>query len=368
MRTRFGRFLPIAFLLVGLLAAVLPAAAIAGPTLPMPPGPPIVFTGTVDFATQPYVDHFIFAEAGHVIAINLECTAAGGLDPMAALYQPDGTYFDLNSFFMSGNIIFNQGPCFSGFTALAVAPQTGIYAIRVTSMTYAANQTIIFSDPSGAYILKVYGASLPPNGFAPTDGRVNADPTPPVVMYCTAEGIDVYARNADNQYVFSVRALDADYEALGTPAANTLLATSADGNVRIYLLSSGEFQVNAYTSSEEYVAIWSGCPAAWAEHLGLRPRHRRTAGQGQRLRGRLPPGAAAARAGLPPDGILTSRTRQRVPRWPKNTGGAVSRPRCDSSQIPDCQPVNPARPAGWRRGHAQPPAPPPRRGPGRCRR
>ena len=81
-------------------------------------------------------------------------------------------------------------------------------------------------------------------------------------MYCTAEGIDVYARNADNQYVFSVRALASAYEALGTPAANTLLATSADGNVRVYLLSSGEFQVNAYTSSEEYVAIWSGCPAA----------------------------------------------------------------------------------------------------------
>ena len=227
----------------------------------MPPGPPIVFTGTVDFANQPYVDHFIYAEAGHVIAMSLDCATADGLQPMATLYQPDGTYFDLMSVFMSGNIIFGGDLCFWGFTALAVAPQTGIYAIRVTSMRYAANGSFVGND-SGGYILKVYGASLPPNGFAPTDGRVNADPTPPVVMYCTAEGIDVYARNADNQYVFSVRALAADYETLGTPGANTLLANSADGNVRVYLLSSGEFQVNAYTSSEEYVAIWSGCPAA----------------------------------------------------------------------------------------------------------
>ena len=134
MRFHHGRLLPIAFLLVGLLAAALPAAAGAGPTLPMPPGPPIVFTGTVDFATQPYVDHFIYAEAGHVIAMSLDCATADGLEPMAALYQPDGTYLDLTTVFMSGNIIFGGGLCFFGFTALAVAPQTGIYAIRVTSM------------------------------------------------------------------------------------------------------------------------------------------------------------------------------------------------------------------------------------------
>ena len=150
MRFHHGRILPIAFLLVGLLAAVLPAAASAGPTLPMPPGPPIVFTGSVDYATQPYADHFIYAEAGHVIAVSLDCATADGLDPMAAIYQPDGTYLDLMTVFMSGNIIFGGGLCFSGFTALAVAPQTGIYAIRVTSMNYAANQTIALAMPVAA--------------------------------------------------------------------------------------------------------------------------------------------------------------------------------------------------------------------------
>ena len=260
MPHRFGRLFVITFLVFSLLALALPAAALVGPSLPMPPGPPIVFTGTLDYATQPYADHFVSVEAGNVIAVYLDCTTAGELYPTLAIYQLNGTYLNISTLAMSGNYISN-GVCPTGGTLLFVVPMTGFYAIRVTSMHYATHSSFTEND-SGGYVLKVYGASLPPSGFAPTDGRVNADPTPPVVMYCTAEGIDVYARNADDQYVFSVRALAADYEALGTPAANTLLASSADGNVRVYLLSSGEFQVNAYTSSEEYVAIWSGCPAA----------------------------------------------------------------------------------------------------------
>jgi hypothetical protein len=259
MHRRFGPTLIITVLLASLLAVALPAAAFPGPTLPMPPGPPIVFTGTVDYATQPYADHFVYAEAGHVVGANLDCTEADGLSPMLAIYQPDGTYYDIDSIFMSGNFVFG-GLCLGAGTGLIVAPMTGVYAIRVTSVQYATDAPIIGSHDSGGYILKVYGASEAPGGFAPADGRINADPAPPVVVYCTAEGIDVYARNADDQYLFSVRAPQADYEALGTPATNTLLATSPDGNVRVFLLSSGEFQVNAYTSSEEYVMIWSGCP------------------------------------------------------------------------------------------------------------
>ena len=258
MYGRFGRTLLITVLLVSLLAMALPVAAAVGPTLPMPPGPPIVFTGTVDYATHPYADHFVWAEAGHVIAAFLDCTAVNELFPAMAIYQPDGNYYDLLSIYMAGNFI-PGGTCPFGITLLFVAPMTGNYAFRVTSQAFANNFNFGFS--SGGYVLKVYGASLPPGGFVPNDGRINTDPAPPVVMYCTAEGIDVYARNADNQYVFSVRVPKAAYEALGTPATNTLLASSADGSVRVYLLSSGEFQVNAYNGNEEYVAIWTGCPA-----------------------------------------------------------------------------------------------------------
>jgi len=258
MLRHLGRTFFVTVLLAALLALALPAAAVAGPTLPMPPGPPIIFTGSVDYATQPYADHFVYAEAGTVVAASLDCTEADGLYPMLAIYQPDGTYYDIESIFMSGNFI-SGGLCPSAGTGLIVAPMTGIYAIRVTSVMYATNFTLGDND-SGGYILKVYGASLPAGGFSPNDGRINADPTPPVVMYCTSEGIDVYARNADDAYLFSVRAPKADYEALGTPATNTLLASNADGSVRVYLLSSGEFQVNAYNGNEEYVAIWSGCP------------------------------------------------------------------------------------------------------------
>ena len=80
------------------------------------------------------------------------------------------------------------------------------------------------------------------------------------MIYCREYGIDIYARDASDTYQFALRVLTDAYEALGTPAANTLLGTSADGNVRLFLLTTGEFQVNAYFGNEEYVAIWTGCP------------------------------------------------------------------------------------------------------------
>ena len=105
------------------------------------------------------------------------------------------------------------------------------------------------------------------------DNRLNADPVAPVVIYCEDYGIDIYARDASDTYQFALRALAADYEALGTPAANTLLATSADGNVRLFLLTTGEFQVNATFGNEEYVAIWTGCPASgWTSPSTTAPR------------------------------------------------------------------------------------------------
>jgi hypothetical protein len=110
------------------------------------------------------------------------------------------------------------------------------------------------------YTLTINGVSDAPAGFTPNDGRLNGDPAPPVVIYCREYGIDVYARDANDNYQFALRALAADYEALGTPATYTRLATSPDGNVRLFLLSTGEFQVNAYFGNEEYVAIWTGCP------------------------------------------------------------------------------------------------------------
>ena len=108
---------------------------------------------------------------------------------------------------------------------------------------------------TGDYILTINGVSDVPAGVIRPDNRLNADPAAPVVIYCEDYGIDIYARDASDTYQFALRALADAYEALGTPAANTLLATSADGNVRLFLLTTGEFQVNATFGNEEYVAI-----------------------------------------------------------------------------------------------------------------
>ena len=86
-----------------------------------------------------------------------------------------------------------------------------------------------------------------------------------------------------------------------------------------------------------YVAISSGCRPPVDQ-----PSRSTTALPGNPCRwatssAAAPPVPAAARAGLPPPGHLTSRIDQRVLRWLKTTGGAKLRPRCDSPQVPSAR-------------------------------
>ncbi len=103
--------------------------------------------------------------------------------------------------------------------------------------------------------------AMPPAAYAAADGRLNCQNASPIVIYCTRQGVDIY--NTEGDLLLRVSHLTID--ATGVPGENTLLASSADGNVRLFRLSTGEFQVNAYHGSEEYVAIWHGCDNARAD-------------------------------------------------------------------------------------------------------
>lgn len=215
----------------------------------------VVYTGTLNFYTNPYDDYAVWITAGTAVSATMDCDASGDLDPFLMVYGPDGSFVTYNDNGLSSLCDWDLAS-----TLAFVAPTTGFYTFRATTWDYA-DYGKDDGYGTGGYTLTINGVSDAPNYVRPDD-RVNTDPAPPVVIYCREYGIDIYARDASDTYVFALRALAADYEALGTPATNTLLASSPDGNVRLFLLSTGEFQVNATYGNEEYVAIWAGCPAA----------------------------------------------------------------------------------------------------------
>ena len=98
------------------------------------------------------------------------------------------------------------------------------------------------------------------NGFDPGDGRIKPDAAAPVAVYCHDYGIDVYRINPDSTGSLVFTATNAEIDAVGkSPPENTLI--DYYGNIRLYRLTTGEFQVNAGPDSEgkEYVLIWDGC-------------------------------------------------------------------------------------------------------------
>lgn len=100
--------------------------------------------------------------------------------------------------------------------------------------------------------------SDPDEGFNPNDGRLHPDAGAPVAVYCHDYGIDVYSINADSHGTLAFTATNEEIEAVGdSPEVNTLI--DAFGNIRLYRLTTGEFQINAGPDAEgkEYVLIWT---------------------------------------------------------------------------------------------------------------
>jgi hypothetical protein len=99
------------------------------------------------------------------------------------------------------------------------------------------------------------------------DGRENKyDPWGSVAIYCQDGMVKIYAINAQGQGSFALAVTNAEIKALGTPAENTLVASAPHvlgSEVRLYVLASGEVQVNAPGLPPEtwkgYVFKWAGC-------------------------------------------------------------------------------------------------------------
>lgn len=81
-----------------------------------------------------------------------------------------------------------------------------------------------------------------------TDGRLNSiceEPYQTAAIYCRGDGaIDVYAIT-DGEGWLAFRTTQSEIEAVGVQHQNAMIEQSHDGKIRLYRLSTGEFQVNA---------------------------------------------------------------------------------------------------------------------------
>jgi len=106
--------------------------------------------------------------------------------------------------------------------------------------------------------------------FNPQDGRIHPDAAAPFAAYCTEWGLHVYGVNADGQgwLAFTV---DTETMNAETPAQNTVIAEAE--NIRLYQLTSGDFQINAGPDAEGkvYVLAWNGCPVEYSSAGTLDP-------------------------------------------------------------------------------------------------
>ncbi|MBN8592396.1 MAG: hypothetical protein J0M33_11575 [Anaerolineae bacterium] len=107
------------------------------------------------------------------------------------------------------------------------------------------------------------------NDFFTSDNRLNRaqrDLGATAAIFCEDNSVKVYGINAESQGFFAFSVTQDEIDALGQPATNTLLDSFPSpfgGDIRLYLLTTGELQLNAPglppESWKEYVFTWAGC-------------------------------------------------------------------------------------------------------------
>ena len=116
----------------------------------------------------------------------------------------------------------------------------------------------------------VASVTFDPGLFAPNclnlpfveDQRINSleiEPWQTVAIYCRVNGaIDIYQINEFSEGYLVIHATQSEIDTVGVPSVNTLIESSSDGAVRLYRLSTGEYQVIAPRDHlfDGYVFIW----------------------------------------------------------------------------------------------------------------
>jgi hypothetical protein len=188
-----------------------------------------------------------------------------------------GDYFDVD-FTTPGGSFTNSpaGDIFNGSGTIAaeifVPTQTGNWSMTMKLIFKTAGGTVIstttlnfFCDLSTGNATVTIGGGGGDAGPARfTDGRLNdQDYGQSAAVYCENGGITVYGFSGKwgSYLAFKVsKAQLAKYPE--KPAQNTLIKKKF--GIRLYKLTSGEYQVNAVTDEpgKEYSFRWAGCPTS----------------------------------------------------------------------------------------------------------
>ncbi len=239
-------------ILVGLLAMMImvvaaPAAAAGG------------FSTTLSYpAEAAYYSVAVDLIAGVPFRAHLQCAlestswdTPGSIDPYLELYAP-GDEPLIDSWIVAADDNGDQD-CAGWYDAIIeyTPGVSGTYTL--VAFKYAGNSGLGYLSLSG--INNAISLPFP-------DGRINQEQWATAAVFCVVNGnIDIYAINASGVGSLVIREDWAALEALGIPAQNELRAQSEDGSIRLYRLSSGEWQINAPADGNEngYVYRWREC-------------------------------------------------------------------------------------------------------------
>ncbi|MCC6612611.1 MAG: hypothetical protein IT320_03975 [Anaerolineae bacterium] len=203
-----------------------------------------------------YFDVFVQIEAGDNVSVRFACAmqsetdVTGSIDPMFIVYGPDGGYVASDN---DSGVLNCAGShdAVASFTALS----SGIYRISAYDISacctsfHASDFSAPLLQPAngGSGILTISGSTVrgvnTSNPLA-ADGRLNTEPWATAFAYCANGYVDVY-HLVDGQGQHIIHELWDDIHALGDVEENMLIASSPDGTISLYKLTSGELQLNA---------------------------------------------------------------------------------------------------------------------------
>ena len=150
------------------------------------------------------------------------------------------------------------------FWYISHRPPTGVFSFVEHGEVFGGSFVPAFSNDTSRNII----IDADPTDGTFIDSRENSievHPYQTAAIYCQADGIDVYGIEGGAGWL-AFHATQAEIDAVGISSENTLIKASEDGTIRLYRLSTGEFQVNSPIFDrirgnlpDGYVFIFEGC-------------------------------------------------------------------------------------------------------------
>jgi hypothetical protein len=135
----------------------------------------------------------------------------------------------------------------------------------LTNANIQPHAYVVISNGSSGQLPGVIGrvtVVCGPDGFG--DGRLNNfDYWETAAVYCEDGGITVYGIDANSKGYVAFKVTKAELAKYPAKPATNILVKQAHG-IQFYILSSGEYQINAATKEpgKDYVFRWTGCAAS----------------------------------------------------------------------------------------------------------